>query len=103
MPSKPAQPAKAADDDEWNFTSALPVENVDLPREHRAIVNDTSLRTEFLANRNPATPAAIACFFHFTNNTAQPISELHFQLAVTKVCFAMISLIDGKNRRLTNT
>lgn len=87
MPSKPAQPPKPADDDEWNFTSALPVENTEIPREHRAIVNDTSLRTEFLANRNPATPTAIACFFQFTNNTAQPISELHFQLAVTKVCY----------------
>lgn len=85
--SKPAVSApatSAAEDDEWNFTSSLPTES-NAPREFRSTVNDTSLRAEFLANRNPASPNAMVLFFQFSNNTAQPISELHFQLAVTKV------------------
>lgn len=85
-PAAPAAPASQAnDDDEWNFASALPTDTPALPREHRAVVNNTSLKVDMLANRTTATSNSINLLFAFSNNTAQPISELHFQLAVTKV------------------
>ncbi|PHH88026.1 hypothetical protein CDD83_8086 [Cordyceps sp. RAO-2017] len=71
------------DDDEWNFTSSLPPEAPTKPSEHKSLVSDTSLRTEFLAKRVGAGNA-INIVFSFSNNTAQSISGLHFQLAVTK-------------------
>lgn len=79
---QPAAPA--AEDDEWNFSSALP-EAASQPKEHRGTITDGSVRAEFLANRATASSPAIEMLFSFSNNTAQPISELHFQLAVTKV------------------
>lgn len=81
-----AQPApQSNDDDEWNFASALPTEAPALPREHRALVSNNSLKIDLLANRTTGTSNSINLLFAFSNNTAQPIAELHFQLAVTKV------------------
>lgn len=81
-----AAAAPAAEDDEWNFSSALPETSAaSLPKEHRGTITDSSIRAEFLANRTTASSPAIDMLFSFSNNTAQPISELHFQLAVTKV------------------
>lgn len=78
-------PATAAGDDEWNFTSSLPPEANNRPKEQKSTISDGSIRAEFLANRTPASSNAINMVFSFSNNTAQPISEFHFQLAVTKV------------------
>ncbi|KAG6357944.1 hypothetical protein INS49_013827 [Diaporthe citri] len=89
-PAAAARPVSAApvpqanDDDEWNFASALPTEAPALPREHRAVVNNTALKIDMLANRTTGSSNSINLLFAFSNNTAQPISELHFQLAVTK-------------------
>lgn len=77
--------SQANDDDEWNFASALPTETPALPREHRAVINNTSLKIDMLANRTTGSSNSINLLFAFSNNTAQPLSELHFQLAVTKV------------------
>ncbi|KAK4242852.1 VHS domain-containing protein [Achaetomium macrosporum] len=81
-----AQPAAASnDDDEWNFSSALPPEAPpQIPREHKAVVSNTSLKIDMIANRSVDTDPSIGLLFAFTNTTAQQISELHFQLAVTK-------------------
>lgn len=49
------------------------------------MVSSTSLKIDMLANRPLNTDPFINLVFAFTNNTAQQISELHFQLAVTKV------------------
>lgn len=88
-PAPAAAPAPAAstnnDDDEWSFSSALPPEAPSLPREHRSVVGNGGVKIELLGNRSPASPNALALHFAFSNNTAQPISELHYQLAVTKV------------------
>jgi ADP-ribosylation factor-binding protein GGA len=81
----PAPAPQATDDDEWNFASALPADTPALPRENRAVVNNTSLKIDMLANRTTVSSNSINLLFSFSNNTAQPISELHFQLAVTKV------------------
>lgn len=82
-------PAAANDDDEWSFSSALPPEAPpSLPREQRAQVSNSNLKIDLIANRAVATAPSINLLFSFSNNTAQPISELHFQLAVTKVFFS---------------
>ncbi|KAJ3472752.1 hypothetical protein NLG97_g10742 [Lecanicillium saksenae] len=66
------QPA-AAEDDEWNFSSALPESSPQqLPKEHRGTIADGSIRAEFLANRATASSPAIDMLFSFSNNTAQP-------------------------------
>ncbi|KAI5466462.1 VHS domain-containing protein [Mariannaea sp. PMI_226] len=89
-PAPASQPAVVApaittsnDDDEWNFSSALPPEPAK-PASHRATVHESNLRIELHANRNPASPAGIVMSFAFSNMSPQPINELHFQLAVTK-------------------
>jgi hypothetical protein len=85
-PAASQTPATANDDDEWSFSSALPPETTpQVPREHKALVSNTSLKVDMVANRTVDTDPLLNLLFAFTNNTAQPISELHFQLAVTKV------------------
>ncbi|ORY61005.1 VHS domain-containing protein [Pseudomassariella vexata] len=81
-PPVPA-PAAANDDDEWSFSSALPPEP-SLPKQHNARIQDGQLQVDLAATRSPQAPAALALSFAFSNNSPQPISELHFQLAVTK-------------------
>ncbi|ODA83421.1 hypothetical protein RJ55_01935 [Drechmeria coniospora] len=77
-------PPPRAEDDEWNFTSSLPTEAAPaLPMEHKSTISDANLQADFLAKRI-ANGNSINILFAFTNKTAQPISELHFQLAVTK-------------------
>jgi len=87
-PQPPATPAAAPaasnDDDEWSFSSALPPES-SAPREHQIIVSNTALRVHMKASRQSQSPNAIHLLFVFSNTTPQHISDLHFQLAVTKV------------------
>ncbi|KAK4148804.1 VHS domain-containing protein [Chaetomidium leptoderma] len=85
-PGTTAPPTAAAtnDDDEWSFSSALPQEVPQIPKEHKAVVSNTSLKIDLMANRPTNTDPFMSLLFAFTNNTAQPVSELHFQLAVTK-------------------
>ncbi|KAL6898804.1 VHS domain-containing protein [Trichoderma evansii] len=84
-PPAPKPAAVSNDDDEWNFSSALPAEQPQAkPTEHKGTAGNSSLRTDFLAKRSTAVSNAINMVFAFSNNTAQPINELHFQLAVTK-------------------
>lgn len=80
---KPAAPPATADDDEWSFSSALPPES-SLPKELRVDVKDGPLQIHLNAARS-RTPSALSLVFLFSNTTAAPISNLHFQLAVTKV------------------
>ncbi|PHH71838.1 hypothetical protein CDD82_6302 [Ophiocordyceps australis] len=79
----PPEPVAANDDEEWSFTSSLPAEIQTKPLEHKTIVCDKDLRIDLLAQRVSGNKS-IKIFFFFTNTTTQPISELHFQLAVTK-------------------
>ncbi|KAL7892896.1 VHS domain-containing protein [Trichoderma sp. SZMC 28014] len=84
-PPAPKPAAVSNDDDEWNFSSALPTEQAPAkPTEHKGTAGNSSLRTDFLAKRSTAVSNSINIVFAFSNNTAQPINELHFQLAVTK-------------------
>ncbi|KAI1371633.1 VHS-domain-containing protein [Hypoxylon crocopeplum] len=84
--SKPSTPQPAApaanDDDEWSFSSALPAEP-SLPKERIITVKEGPLEIELRATRS-WTPNAMALLFLFSNTAATPISNLHFQIAVTK-------------------
>ncbi|KAK4192275.1 VHS domain-containing protein [Podospora australis] len=80
----PAPAAQSNDDDEWNFSSALPPEPPSQPKEQRAVINNTSLKIELIANRTSNADPAISLLALFSNNTAQPVTELDFQLAVRK-------------------
>ncbi|KAI0597084.1 VHS domain-containing protein [Biscogniauxia sp. FL1348] len=92
--SKPSTPKPAAsaaapapatnDDDEWSFSSALPPEAPSLPKEQTITIKDGPLQILMKAARSPQAPAALALLISFSNNTPQPISNLHFELAVTK-------------------
>ncbi|GKT48454.1 putative ADP-ribosylation factor-binding protein [Colletotrichum spaethianum] len=94
FPSKPATPAPppaatappaaaANDDDEWSFSSALPPEAPSQPKEHKATVSDSIVKIEMIAGRT-GTGNAMNLSFAFSNNSAQPITELHYQLAATR-------------------
>ncbi|KAI1359269.1 ADP-ribosylation factor-binding protein GGA2 [Xylaria arbuscula] len=78
-----AAPTVANDDDEWSFSSALPPE-ASTPRDHQAVVSNSLLRINMKAVRAPQAPNALSLLFSFSNTSPQPISDLHFQLAVTK-------------------
>lgn len=84
-PAAPPAAAPAPEDDEWSFTSSLPPAASNRPKEQRTTISDGSIRGEFLANRTLPFSNAINMAFSFSNNTAQVVSEFHFQLAVTKV------------------
>jgi ADP-ribosylation factor-binding protein GGA len=73
------------DDDEWNFASSLPPTTPGKPKEQRATLNSTGLRVDWVASRSKPGANSLTMAFAFSNNLAQPVSELHFQLAVTKV------------------
>lgn len=87
----PPQPAVSNEEDEWNFSSALPPEAPSKPKEHRLTVSNTNIRIDMLAGRGANGPNALNINFAFSNNTASPVSELHYQLAVTKVRFYPLS------------
>ncbi|KAL3426404.1 VHS domain-containing protein [Phlyctema vagabunda] len=79
-------PAKAPattndDDDEWAFSSALPE---GLPASNQLTVNDSHVLIALHATREAQTPAIITMTVKFTSKTPQPISDLTFQVAVTK-------------------
>ncbi|KAI1346726.1 ADP-ribosylation factor-binding protein GGA2 [Xylaria sp. FL0043] len=81
-PKAPAAPAPSNDDDEWSFSSALP--ETSTPRDHEATVSNSLLHINMKAIRAPQAPNALSLLFSFSNTTPQHISDLHFQLAVTK-------------------
>ncbi|OJK00509.1 hypothetical protein ASPACDRAFT_52187 [Aspergillus aculeatus ATCC 16872] len=87
MGSEPAPPAnsqtKAREEDEWNFASSLPESNA-LPSMNRVQVLNSNLRIEFMARRHPQHTQQIHVVALFSNSTNQPLSELHFQVAVEK-------------------
>lgn len=82
-PAQPASPAAAAStDDEWTFTSALPPQPAPV---HRLTVSDSTVRIIFDVARPATTASSISFESKISNNTADQITDLTFQLAVTKV------------------
>lgn len=70
-------------DDEWTFSSALPEQPQDLT------VTNSSIRTVFHVSRPSNAENYMMIESRISNNTATPISDLTFQLAVTKVRSAL--------------
>ncbi|KAK2849607.1 hypothetical protein FQN49_005589 [Arthroderma sp. PD_2] len=68
-------------DDEWTFSSALPEET--LPSQNTVEVLNTSVGIKVQVKRLPGENR-IHGLVSFSNNTPQPISELHFQIAIEK-------------------
>lgn len=86
------QPAAAAEDDEWNFASSLPPSSA-LPTSNKVQVLNSQLRVDFAVRRLPGEPRQIQIAAVFSNTTSQPISELHFQVAVEKVSGLFLYLL----------
>lgn len=80
--AQPAQsvPSASHDDDEWNFSSAT------LPESDAITITNTSVKIDLKASRASQTDPVINLDVSFSNNVTQPITELTFQVAVTKVC-----------------
>lgn len=68
-----------AADDEWEFSSSLPAQ----PEEVRLDVTNTAIKTVFTITRSSENELLIKS--SMSNSTSQPIGDLTFQLAVTKV------------------
>lgn len=79
-----APPAASGDDDEWAFSSALPESN-DSPLSNNITVSDTSVYILFHASRPSPSDPVINLSVRFSSRVPQPITELTFQVAVTKV------------------
>ncbi|KAJ5677673.1 uncharacterized protein N7477_003306 [Penicillium maclennaniae] len=82
-PQQAAGKAFAAQDDDWNFASSLPQSNA-LPMMNKIQVLNSQLRVDFAARRVQTAPRQIYIQATFSNTTSQPISDLHFQVAVEK-------------------
>lgn len=75
----------AAPDDEWTFTSALP----DQP--HDLTVSNSAVNITWTVSRPPEDESVVLIKSRISNNTAQPISDFTFQVAVTKVSNLLFS------------
>ncbi|KGO71677.1 Uncharacterized protein PITC_026900 [Penicillium italicum] len=80
---QPTRQAAPAEDDEWDFASALPASNA-LPSTNKIQVLNSQLRVDFAARRVPNQPRQIHIVAIFSNTTSQRIGDLHFQVAVEK-------------------
>lgn len=78
MGSSNGTTATVADDDEWEFSSALPDQSTEIT------VTNSSIRTTWKVSRSSDTELLIES--STSNTTAQPITDLKFQLAAQKVC-----------------
>ncbi|PGH29870.1 hypothetical protein GX50_07363 [[Emmonsia] crescens] len=74
-------PTTTAGDDEWTFASALPENS--LPSTGKVQVLKSSISIDFASSRN-AGDQKVHVVVSFSNNTSQPISDLHFQVAIEK-------------------
>jgi ADP-ribosylation factor-binding protein GGA len=77
-------PAPANDDDEWSFSSALPESN-GLPSSNSFTITDSTLNISLHATRKSPSDPIITMTVKFSSKVAQLITELTFQVAVTKV------------------
>jgi ADP-ribosylation factor-binding protein GGA len=81
-----SQPTTSADAEEWTFSSSLPVTNTIPPSSNEITVTNSTVHVLFEVTRPPTSETAILIRARFSNITPQPISDLTFQVAVTKVC-----------------
>lgn len=77
----PVQQAVASTDDEWNFASSLPEPSQ--PTSNSLQVHISSIKIDFTAKR-AAGQQQIQILSSFSNQTAESMGGLHFQVAVEK-------------------
>jgi ADP-ribosylation factor-binding protein GGA len=80
----PAPPAPANDDDEWAFESALP-ESTGLPSSRDISLTDSTINILLHAIRASPSESSIKLSVEISNKLPQIVTELTFQVAVTKV------------------
>ena len=83
-PATSIHPAPTNDDDEWSFSSALPESN-GLPSSNSLTITDSSINISLHAARKSPSDPIITMTVKFSSKVAQLITELTFQVAVTKV------------------
>ena len=78
-----AAPAVGASsqDDEWTFASSLP--ETTLPSSNNFTVSSSIVKIEFMCKRTEGS-SAVNILALFSNLSSQPVTGLHFQLAVEK-------------------
>ncbi|KAH8697133.1 VHS domain protein [Talaromyces proteolyticus] len=85
-PVAPLEPshtvALGAAEDEWSFTSSLPTSS--LPTTNKVRVLNSSLVIDLEVRRKPGESQTIQAVALFSNASNQPLSELHFQVAVER-------------------
>ena len=72
--------AQAAADDEWTFTSALPTS----PSQNTLTIHNSSISISWHVSRSTSTQNQIDITSSVSNLTQSPVSELTFQVAVSK-------------------
>lgn len=72
----------ANDDDEWAFSSSLP-ETTTLPSTNNLLVHSSAVKITFMCKRQPGQQG-IHILATFSSLVSQPITGLHFQVAVEK-------------------
>ncbi len=94
QPSQSQQPSNApptsnaaagADEEEWTFASALPEGSGSLPASNDVTVTNSAINVVFAVSRPTSGEHSLRIIAQFTNNTAQMISDVTFQVAVTRV------------------
>ncbi len=98
LPPQPHQPSQlsqqnngTAVNEEWTFASSLPDQG-NLPLANEVAVTNTAVNIAFTVSRRAGDDTSITIIARSSNNTAQPISEFTFQIAVTKVGSALIRI-----------
>ena len=81
----PQQTNGASADDEWNFSSALPDEHVNLPASNDVTVHSGPVNIIFKASRPSNSDSVIHITASFSNRTTNLVTEYEFKVAVTKV------------------
>ncbi|EEH21345.2 hypothetical protein PABG_07864 [Paracoccidioides brasiliensis Pb03] len=86
-------PTSTAGDDEWTFASALPEDSA--PSTSKVQVLKSSIGIDFISSRN-AGEQKIHVVVSFSSNTSQPISEIHFQVAIEKAYTLQLTPQSGR-------
>jgi len=71
-------------EEEWTFASSLPDQS-NLPPVNEVMVTNTAVNVVFAVSRPAGDDTSITMVVRSSNNTAQPISDFTFQIAVPKV------------------
>ena len=71
-------------EDDWNFSSALPVES--LPSTSTIVVSEKDVGIVFEASRDASNETTVKVLAKLSNKTSTSITEYTFQVAVSKVC-----------------